>query len=85
MEMEIKDVITGVSRKFSDKQKVERVANTFRVKSVTQDGNFTAVVISDGASVFVGAAKRNPTDKSNPKRGRLIALSRAVKSALSAI
>lgn len=86
--MEIKDVIDGVSRKFPelDKEALQRKINTvlkFRVKTVAQDGNFTSVVISDGTSTFVGSSKRNPADKSNPKRGRLIALSRAVKTALS--
>jgi hypothetical protein len=43
-------------------------------------GNFTFALAKKGKKVFIGAAKRNPSDTSLPEIGRNIALSRALRS-----
>lgn len=45
-----------------------------------QDGNFTTVLLKDGANVWVGTSKRNPMDASNNLTGEAVALTRAVRN-----
>lgn len=88
--MEIKDVVSGVKRSIKDvnqevlTSKVNYLLMNYKVSNVFQDGNFTTVVLSDGTSFYVGTAKRNPADRNVPKRGKFLALSRAVRAALVA-
>ena len=93
--VEIPDVIQGVSKRLEKtiavgypqtlQQAAEFLCRNFKVVSRHSDGNFTTVVVSDGASYYTGSSKRNPIDRPSRLRGESLALSRAVRTALEAL
>lgn len=55
---------------------------TSKDKKVRYDhkGNFTVCVLKSGASIYTGAAKRNPKDKGNRMLGEMTSFIRALEN-----
>lgn len=85
-------VVTNMSKHFNELRNQDTAINAvaflskFDVRYFVQD-DFTVALVSvvENGTIdhkYVGVSKRNPTDHKNVLRGRSLALSRALKSAL---
>lgn len=92
MELDIKDVIIGVSariHKYGNTQvRVDKIQEFVKARldnpptfGFTRQGNFTMATLFDPLAnkTFMGIAKKAPMDAMIPIRGRALALSRAVR------
>jgi hypothetical protein len=81
-------VLRGLQKEnyFLDCKQTELAMEGLTLNSVTQDGNFTVVVVSmpHGAS-YMGISKRHPKDDYSKVRGVCLAASRAIRQAALAL